>query len=104
MMPSWDEMQGGTQMPGLSQCPGPAAGQARQVANVEPRVSRRKLTASTRLTGYQREVNSVASYNVCTCYAAFRSRPHTDWVPYTGAKHAGSPGTAAQLSERQPGC
>ena len=67
-MPSWDELQGGTEVPGLSQRPAPAAGhapigqlghpkgQARQVALVKPRVSRRKLTASTRLTGYQREV------------------------------------------------
>ena len=31
-------------------------GQARQVALEKPRVSRRRLTASTRLTGYQREV------------------------------------------------
>ena len=67
-MPSWDGLQGRTEVPGLSQCPSPAAGhapigqlgrpkgQAREVALGKPRVSRRKLTASTRLTGYQREV------------------------------------------------
>lgn len=97
MTPSWDELQGRTEIPGLSQCPGPAAGQARQVADVEPRVSRRKLIASTRLTGYQREVDFAASYNVCTCSAALWSRPHTDCCP----SHIQEPSMQA-AQEQQP--